>query len=76
MYFEQWAKSFTEQSTILMQPGQNVFRVGGSLSLVGGVKNIQLGVWGALLAPQCVQGKALVGVQGAKPPEAPGFQHI
>ena len=52
------------------------FRVGGSLSLVGGMKNIQLGVWGVLLAPQWVQGKALMGVQGAKPPEAPGFQHI
>ena len=36
------------------------FRVGGNLSLVGG-------------APQWVQGKALVGVQGAKPPEAPGY---
>ena len=31
----------------------------------------QLGVWGALKAPQQVQGRALVGVQGAKPPENP-----
>ena len=34
---------------------------------------IQLGVWGALLAPQLVQGRALVGVAGTKPPEALGF---
>ncbi|XP_056009537.1 uncharacterized protein LOC125678956 [Ostrea edulis] len=31
------------------------------------------GVWGPPQGRQWVQGKALVGVQGAKPPEAPGF---
>ena len=34
---------------------------------------LQLGVWGALLAPQWVQGRVLVGVQGAKPPKAQPF---
>lgn len=30
----------------------------------------QLGIWGALEATQRVQGRVLVGVQQAKPPEA------
>ena len=31
------------------------------------------GVWGPPKGPQWVQGNALVGAQGAKPPEAPEF---
>ena len=31
------------------------------------------GSWGLPVGPQRVQGSALVGTQGAKPPEAPAF---
>ena len=36
----------------------------------------QLGVWGHCKPPQWVQGRALVGVQGAKPPEAQTLLHF
>ena len=41
---------------------------------VRGATLIEAGGLGAALRPQWVHGEALVGVQGAKPPETPGFQ--
>ncbi len=45
-------------------------RAVGTLAMTEGHCQKMLGVWGALQAPQRVQGSALVGVQGAKPPES------
>ena len=57
-----------QDSTKIIRPCQKSVRPVGALTI--GHSLIELGSVG-LLAPQRVQGRSQVGVQGAKPPEAP-----